>query len=428
MFKVLVVAYYFPPLGLSGVQRTLKFVKYMKNYNWEPTVVTTGEVAYFAHDKSLSKELSNSDIRIIRVSGSSEPNSILSKYGTVKLPSEFFRNILNKLSQTFFIPDNKKSWSKLAANKVDEILSKEKFDAIFVTCPPFSAFDAISKIKKKHDIPLFVDYRDLWYKSYFAFYPTPFHKIIHNNKEYHALKAADRILVTNRKIKEKLLHTYPFLTFEDVVIISHGYDHEDFEKISAQPKPQNKMVLMYSGIFMVYNSPVYFLKAFKKLTIERPDIAAEIELHFVGFLRKENQKIIRKLKLQNFVKDHGYVNHDESIAKLKSADVLWFMVGRRRNIDAILPGKVYEYIGAKKPILACVPEGAAKMAVEESGAGYICGPDNIDEIKNTILRIYNDYKNGNLPSPSEDILEKYRRDNLTEILTKQFQIKLRAEG
>ena len=77
--------------------------------------------------------------------------------------------------------------------------------------------------------------------------------------------------------------------------------------------------------------------------------ASNIELHFVGFLRKENQKLIRKLKIQAFVKDHGYVNHDESIAKLKSANVLWFMVGRRRNIDAILPGKIYEYIGAKKP-------------------------------------------------------------------------------
>ena len=238
----------------------------------------------------------------------------------------------------------------------------------------------------------------------------------------------DRITVTNRKIKEKLLHTFPFLTFDDVVIISHGYDHEDFEKIPAQPKPQNKMVLMYSGSFMVYNSPAYLVKAFKQLTIERPDIASNIELHFVGFLRKENQKLIRKLKIQAFVKDHGYVNHDESIAKLKSADVLWFMVGRRRNIDAILPGKVYEYIGAKKPILACVPEGAAKMAIEESGAGFICSPDNIDEIKNTILKVYDQYKNNTLPVPSDEIVEKYRRDNLTELLTKQFQLKLRADG
>ncbi len=428
MFKVLVVAYYFPPMGLSGVQRTLKFVKYMKNYNWEPTVVTSGNVAYFAHDNSLQKELVNTNVRIIRVSGSREPNSILSKMGTMKLPSEFIRNLFDKISQSIFIPDNKISWSKLAYKKIDEILTKEKFDAIFITSPPFSAFDVISKIKKKHDVPLFADYRDLWYRSYFSFYLTPFHRLLHKKKEYWALKAADRITVTNRKIKEKLLHTYPFLTFDDVVIISHGFDHEDFEKIAAQPKPQNKMVLMYSGIFMVYNSPAYLLKAFKQLTIERPDIASNIELHFIGFLRKENQKLIRKLKIQAFVKDHGYVNHDESIAKLKSADVLWFMVGRRRNIDAILPGKVYEYIGAKKPILACVPEGAAKMAIEESGAGFICGPDNIDEIKNTILKVYDHYINNTLPIPSDEIVQKYRRDNLTELLTKQFQLKLRADG
>lgn len=427
MFKVLVVAYYFPPMGLSGVQRTLKFVKYMKNYNWEPTVVTTGNVAYFAHDESLTKELEETDIRVIRISGSKEPNSVLSKLGTVKLPSEFLRNILNKLSQTFYVPDNKISWSKLAYKKIDDILAKEKFDALFITCPPFSAFDIISQIKKKHDIPLFADYRDLWYKSYFSFYPTPFHKLLHKKKEYRALKAADRITVTNRKIKEKLLNTYPFLTFDDIVILSHGYDPEDFEKIPAQPKPQNKMVLMYSGIFMVYNTPIYLLKAFKQLTIERPDIASNIELHFVGFLRKENQKLIRKLKLQAFVKDHGYVNHDDAIAKIKSADVLWFMVGRKKNIDAILPGKVYEYIGARKPVLACVPDGAAKMAVEESGAGFICSPDNIEEIKNTILEVYNQFKNNTLPVPSEEVLEKFRRDNLTELLTKQFQLKLRTE-
>jgi len=427
MFKVLVVAYYFPPMGLSGVQRTLKFVKYMKNFNWEPTVITTGNVAYYAHDTFLAKELEEADIRVIRVSGSKEPNSLFSKLGTVKLPSEFFRNILNKLSQTFFIPDNKISWSKLAYQKIDEILSREKFDTLFITSPPFSAFDIISQIKKKHDIPLFADYRDLWYKSYFSFYPTPFHRLLHKKKEYRALKAADRITVTNRKIKEKLLNTYPFLTFEDVVILSHGYDPEDFEKIPAQSKPQNKMVLMYSGIFMVYNTPVYLLKAFKQLTIERPDIASNIELHFVGFLRKENQKLIRKLKLQAFIKDHGYVNHNEAIAKIKSADVLWFMVGRRKNIDAILPGKVYEYLGAKKPVLACVPDGAAKMAVEESGAGFVCSPDDVNDIKNSILKIYNHYKNGTLPVPSEEVLEKFRRDNLTELLTKQFQLKLRAD-
>jgi glycosyltransferase involved in cell wall biosynthesis len=419
MHKVLVIAYYFPPMGLSGVQRTLKFVKYLKNNNWEPTVITTGNVAYFAHDESLQKELDETGVRVIRVEGA-EPNSLLSKHGTIKLPNEFIRKTFNRLSQTFFIPDNKISWSKKAFKKAIEILSAEHFDCLFNTGPPFSQFDVFSSVKKVHNIPLILDYRDLWYDSYFAFYPTPFHRLLHKKKEYKTLKAADLIIVTNRKLKEKLLNIFPFLTFNDVVIISHGYDQEDFNTITAQPKPQNKMVLMYSGIFLVYNTPEYFLKAFKQITIERTDIASNIELHFVGFLNKENQKLIRQLNLQSFVKDHGYVNHIESIAKLKSADVLWFMVGNRRNIDAILPGKVYEYIGSRKPIIACVPEGAAKMAAVEYKAAFITEPDNVEQIKNTILEAYNLFKAGKLPIPDESLVESFRRDFLTEQLAKQL--------
>ena len=424
MFKVLVIAYYFPPMGLSGVQRTLKFVKYLKNFNWQPTVITTGEVGYFAHDNSLTKELDDLNIQVIRIGGK-EPNAMLAKFGTIKLPTEVIRKILNRISQTIFIPDNKISWSKKAYKKVEEIISNEHFDAIFVTCPPFSAFSYVSQIRKKSDIPIFVDYRDLWYESYFSFYPTPVHKHLHKKEEYNALKAVDRVLVTNRRIKEKLLKDFPFLSFDDIVILSHGFDPEDFERIPAHPKPKNKLVIMYSGIFMAYNTPKYFLKAFKELSVERPDIAAEIELHFVGYLGKENRKLVRKLNLQEFVKDFGYVNHDDSIAKIKSADVLWFMVDRLKNIDAILPGKVYEYVGAQKPVIACVPDGAAKMAVEEYGAGFICEPDNISNIKQTLLTVYELYKKNQLPKPEETILEKYRRDYLTEILSKQFQQKLR---
>ncbi|MCJ7554560.1 MAG: glycosyltransferase family 4 protein, partial [Ignavibacteriaceae bacterium] len=405
MFKVLVIAYYFPPMGLSGVQRTLKFVKYLKEYNWEPTVITSSDVGYFAHDNSLTNELNSLNINVIRIGGK-EPNAILSKFGTIKLPSEFIRRILNKISQTIFIPDNKVSWSKKVYKKVEEIVTEEKFDAIFITCPPFSALSYVSRIRKKSDIPIFVDYRDLWYESYFSFYPTPIHKYLSKKEEYNALKAVDRILVTNRKIKEKLLKDFLFLSFDDVVILSHGFDPQDFERISAVPKPKNKLVLMYSGIFVAYNTPKYFLKAFKEISVERPDIAAEIELHFVGYLGKENKKLVRKLNLKEFVKDYGYVDHDDSISKIKSADVLWFMVDRLKNIDAILPGKIYEYIGAQKPIIACVPEGAAKMAVEEYGAGFICEPDNISEIKKAILTVYELYKKNELPKPDESILQK----------------------
>ena len=182
-FKVLVIAYYFPPLGLSGVQRTFKFVKYMLKYNWEPTVITTSKIAYYAYDDSLMNELNSLGIEVIRISGN-EPNSLLSKLGNFKPPKEIIRKIFNFISQSIFIPDNKISWSKAALQSAENILKKKNFDAIFVSSPPFSAFEKISKLRSKIDIPIFIDYRDLWYNSYFSLYVTPLHKILNKKKEY----------------------------------------------------------------------------------------------------------------------------------------------------------------------------------------------------------------------------------------------------
>lgn len=424
MFKVLVISYYYPPLGLSGVQRTLKFVKYMKCYNWEPVVLTTGNIAYYAHDYKLLEESEAAGIRVERTSAN-DVNGLLSKMGTMKIPSEFIRKIFNRISQSIFIPDNKISWSRAAYHKAEELLSKEQFSAIFVSGPPFSSFRTGAKLKEKFNIPLFLDYRDLWYGSYFAFYPTPIHKWLNKKNEYRSLKKAERVFVTNRKIKEKLLNNFPFLTFEDVIILSHGYDEEDFQKVKSIPKPNNRMVITYSGIFMEYNTPAYFLKAFKLLSVERPDIAQDIELHFLGFLRKENKKMISKLKLEEFVKDFGYMSHEEAIAKIKSCDVLWLMVGKKKNIDAILPGKLYEYFGSRKPVIGCVPEGAAKIALQEYGASFITEPTNVEEIKKTIMHVYELYKKNELPVSDEEYIQKFRRDFLTEQLTKQMQFHVR---
>jgi glycosyltransferase involved in cell wall biosynthesis len=426
MFKVLVVAYYFPPLGLSGVQRTLKFVKYMKKYNWEPTVLTTGSAGYFAHDGSLLKEAEEAGVKIIRT-GAHDPNSLLAKFGTIKPPPEKIRKLLNRISQTFFIPDNKRSWSKKAFQKAKEILDKESFDAIFITAPPFSSIYFLRKLKKLFNVPILVDYRDLWFESYFAFYPTPVHKWLHKRMEYLSLKAIDKITVTNRRIKEKLIKDHKFVTFNDVIILPHGFDPEDFENAKPIPKPNDKLILTYSGIFMEYNTPKYFLYAFKKLTMERPDIASKIQLHFVGHLRRENQKLVLKLDLEEYVKDHGYMNHKDAVVKLISSDVLWMMAGKRRNIDVILPGKLLEYFGSKKPIVGCVPDGAAKNALEEYGASFITEPDNIDEIKNTLIKVYELYKKKELPVPDESVLQKYRRDFITEQLIKQMQSLVKTE-
>ena len=426
MFKVLVVAYYFPPMGLSGVQRTLKFVKYMKNYNWDPTVITTGDVGYFAHDLSLQKELESSGVRVVRVGGK-EPNSLLSKLGTIKLPREIIRKIFNRISQTFFIPDNKISWAKKAFEKADQLLKEENFNALFISGPPFSSCYVLSQLKKKYHIPFVVDYRDLWVDYQFSFYITPFHRLLNKRMEYKVLKAADKIIATNRRIKEKLIKDYKFLSFDDIYIIPHGYDPDDFNKIQPENKSTNKMIITYAGIFYEYITPKYFLKAFKKLSIERPELASSIKLYFIGFLRNENRRLISKLKIQDSVTEFGYLNHSETISKLMLSDVLWLMVGNGKRADTVSSGKLYEYFGTLKPIIACLPEGALKRAAEEYKASFITEPDDIEEIKNLFIKIYNLYVENKLPLPDTEFVEKHRRDFLTEQLVKQFNSSMKVE-
>ena len=423
-FKVLVITYYFPPMGMSGVQRVLKFVKYMKNFNWEPTIITTGNTRYFAHDPKLFEEVEKLNLKVIRVGGF-DPYSVLSNYKTIKMPAEFIRKLMSRLSKTFFIPDNKIFWSKKAFAAAKNLLDKEKFDIIFVSCPPFSSFKMAAKLSRIYDISLFVDYRDLWTNNQFSFNPSPLHKYLHKKMEYKALKTADKIITINRKIKEKIIKTFKFLTFEDVIILPQGFDAEDFENSSPEPKLNNKIKLTYAGIFYEFITPKYFLKAFKELTIERPDVAEDIELYFIGHLRKENKKLIKKLGLIPYVKDYGYLDHKSCIIKLMSSDVLWMMVGKSKNSDTISTGKLFEYFGARKPIIACVPEGAARSAVQEYGASFITEPDDVKQIKEALINIQKLYKEGNLPKPKEDFIEKHRRDFLTEQLTKQFQFYLK---
>ena len=427
MYKVLVLAYYFPPMGLSGVQRTLKFAKYLKNYNWEPTVITAGTTGYYAHDNSLLKEAEEANIKIIRIEGK-EINSLISGRGTVKIPPELFRKILSRVSSSFLIPDNKVFWSRKAFKKCKEILSVEKYDLVFVSAPPFSAINTAIKLKKEFNIPVIIDYRDLWFGNQFAFYPSPLQSHLHKKMEYNALKAADKIIVTNRNMKEKILNNFKFLTFEDIFIISHGFDPKDFDELVVEQKPNNKMQITYSGIFYEYITPKYFLKAFKKLLEERPDIAADIQLNFVGILRKENRKLISKLNIQQFVKEYGYLNHKEALTKCMQSDILWMMVGYGRNADTISSGKLYEYFGTKKPIIACLPGGALKTAATDYGASFITSPNNIDEIKNVLLQVYEQYKNSTLPASDEEFIQKHRRDFLTEQLSKQFLLSVKDFG
>jgi len=425
MFKVLIIAYYFPPMGLSSAQRTLKFAKYMKDFNWEPTVITTGDLGFVAPDNALLKEAEEEGIKIIRTE-SREGGSLLQKYSTATIPTEFVRNIASKISKSLFIPDTKTSWAEKAYAAAKDILEKERFDAIYVSIPPYSSFVMAARLKAEFDIPLFVDYRDLWFKNPNSFYPTFFHRVKHKKLEYSSLRLAEKVITVNRKIKESVLLRYGFLNFDDVVIIPQGFDSKDFEKLEPIPRNDKKLWLTYSGKFGENMTPEFLLKAFKNLSIERPDITQNIELHFVGGLGKTSKKLVAKLGLNDYVRDYGQIDHTEALRKVISSDVLWMMVGNSINSDTVSTGKLFEYFGAGKPILGCVPEGAAMAALKEYKASFIARPDDIEEIKQVLIKIHDLFKTKNLPQPNMEYVNKHDRKVLTEQLIKQFQFFLRA--
>ncbi|MBI2419293.1 MAG: glycosyltransferase [Ignavibacteriales bacterium] len=241
------------------------------------------------------------------------------------------------------------------------------------------------------------------------------------------MKTANKIFVINRSIKEKIMQYFTFVQHTDVSIVTHGFDPEDFENAVPHPKAHNRMILTHSGLFYEYVTPYYLLHAFKKLLTERPDIGNDIELMFVGLLRKSLTRLVKKLGLEAHVNITGYVSHTEAISKILMSDVLWVMVGKARNSDANTPSKFFEYVGTRKPVFGMVVDGAMKHMIEEYKAGYICDPYKIEEIKETLIKMHADYIHKRFPKADDEVVEKYRRDNLTDQLAKEFQFIARVK-
>ncbi|MEK7249086.1 MAG: glycosyltransferase family 4 protein [Bacteroidota bacterium] len=418
--RVLVVAYYFPPMGLSGVQRTLKFVKYLPQYGWKPTVLTVEPGGYFAHDDSLLKELEGCDVEVVRTKAAG-PGKVFAKKGTVRLPSERWRKFLSRVSDTFFIPDNKIGWKRKAVAKALALHKITPFDMIFATAPPFTDFLIGAEIKSRINKPLVFDYRDPWVEYPHKFYPTPFHKLRSSRLQRHALKASSHVVTTNRRVKELLIKRYGFLSYNDIEIIPQGYDPEDFkgcmvpEAEGVIPK-SNKMRITYAGVFWEDRVPTYFLHALHTLFQEQPLLRGRIEALFIGKFRKENTKLVEKLGLNDTVKVVDYLPHRQCVNNLVASDVLWMIVGD----EVGSPGKTYEYIGARKPILGCVPDGFLKQTILEAG-GKVTAPNDVVGIKRAIEEFYRQHEEGKLQGPSVEVAEKYNRVKLTGQLVKVFE-------
>ena len=420
MKKVLIIAYYFPPMGLSGVQRTAKFVKYLPQYNWQPTVLTVVP-RYVAKDLSLLREVEKHGVEIIRTE-TFDLTRFFRAGEMIKLPPEWLRKLLSRVSQVFFIPDNKIGWAGNAIKAAERLLARENFHVIFATAPPYTDFLIGARLKRKFGIPLVLDYRDPWADNPQNFYATPFHKALHVYLERKTLRTADKVVTVNRRIKEQLLRRYSFLSYDHVLILPHGFDPEDFDLDGQKVLPRtNKMRITYSGTFIADRRPKYLLQALSKVFQEKPSLRGRIEACFVGMFRDENMKVVRKLGLENDVKVVGYVDHSECVKYLLSSDVLLLVMGKKGEW-IFSPGKLHEYLGARKFILGCVPDGVAKTTILDSGGGMVVEPDNPGEIARAIVTLFERYERRDLQPPSREFVERFDRLKLAGELSKVLRL------
>jgi len=415
--KVLIIAYYFPPMGLSGVQRTVKFAKYLPQYGWRPTVLTVSPRGYYAIDESLLKEIENAGVQMVRTN-SLDVNRLFSKKGTVKMPSEWVRKILQFVGDTFLIPDTKVGWKSKAVKKAKELLAAEHFDLIFATAPPQTDFLIGVALKKATEIPLIVDYRDSWLQYPYKYFPTPLHHYLHYRLEKRVLKTADRVLVTHRRVKENLVKRHKALQYHDVAILSQGYDPVDLEvKPSERLQMPLRLRICHTGTFYGGRNPSTFLHALRNIFDKSTPLRGRIELHLVGNVRREDQRLVKNLGLQNDVIFHGYLEHQESVSQVLSSDVLWFVLDN----DYQTPGKLYEYFGARKPILASTVDGYTKQLIIESEAAVCVPIRDVKAHEQAILSFFDQFEHKTLKRIPEVFASRFNRLALTGELAKHFE-------
>jgi len=412
-------------MGMGGVQRTLKFAKYLLNYDWQPIVLTINPKKYFAIDEYLLDEALKSGI-IIERTGNDELN--LSKIVT-RVPKERFRKLRSRIAQMFFIPDTKILWKRKALKKIDAIWEKYNgFNLVFATAPPYTDFLIGQEVKRKYKIPLVIDYRDAWVDSpVLNFYPTPFHRKANEKLERRVIKDSNIVITTNRRVKEMLIRRYENINYNDVKIFTHGYDEEDFETAKTKKLPlTNKMRVTYSGSFYTRN-PKFYFNAIRKFFDTYPETRGKVEFLFLGIFTKELMNLAKHLNIQESLNLPGYVNHAECVKYLLASDVLFLLVSRGENEDAAMPGKVGEYIGSRKNIIACVPEGVTKKLLEKYNAIKFISDETPELISNAIYEYYKMWLKNEMPSANEEMIKLYNRKDITGELAKELNYLLDVE-
>ena len=446
--KVLVIAYNFPPLGGGGVQRTLKFSRYLPLFGWEPIILTVSKPDSLLWDYSLVKELP-ADLRIFRAPAfelskwekrffslfKPAANSRAEKKGSgPHLPQEvkahlpnlraLLKRIYMFLTLWLRVPDDQVGWVPFAILEGLSLLKSKKIDLIYTTSPPHSSQLIGLFLSKLSGKPWVADFRDDWLEDEqrISHYPGFYLRL----ERYLGKKLITNTscLIANTEFKKETYDkNYP--QAKRIVVIQNGFDAEDLMRARQKQDKwlDDKLHLCHTGYFYP-GIALSFFETLKEFFLENPELRGKIQLDLVGYLEEEYRDSIIKNQLEDVVKLWGYVEHLSSINFLLKSHLLLHLIGSEGEfMKGVVAGKLYEYLASGKPILSFAPKGGeSEKMILQANSGWVLDLNDKKGIKLKLKQICELFFRGELKiQPNRNYVEQFERKKLTQKLSLVFE-------
>lgn len=419
--KVLIITYYWPPSGGAGVQRWLKFVKYLRKYDWEPVIYTPLNPEFPAIDSTLEKEIPE-NIQIIqtpiwepyqlykKIIGASKDQKVNASgfISEKKVPGKMQRFSI-WLRGNFFIPDARKFWIKPSVKFLSKWLQNNQIDAIVSTGPPHSMHMIANALKEKTGIPWIADFRDPWTNIdfYHELYLTKWADKKHHELELDILNNADVVVVVSESMKTDFLK----IKQRDYTVITNGFDRSDTDHIKVPV--DTYFSVAHIGSMARTRNPENLWIAMKELTDSLPGFANDLVINLVGSVDYAVIDSINKHGLGGSLKRIEYQPHDKIIEIQKRSAILLLIINDTPNAKVILPGKLFEYMASGRPILCIGPyDGDSAKVISSTNAGKVIHKDDLQDMVDYLRKAYLSFKNSESVVDTRNI-DKYSREQLT---------------
>ncbi|MBV1922814.1 MAG: glycosyltransferase family 4 protein [Flavobacteriaceae bacterium] len=417
MKRVLIIAYYWPPAGGPGVQRWLKFVTYFREFGIEPIVYTPENPHYPLVDNHILNEVPKG-IEVIK-QPIKEPYrfaQLFSKKKTKQISSgiitkkqaSIVERVMLWVRGNYFIPDARIGWVKPSVKYLKEYISLNSIDAVITTGPPHSMHLIGLDLKKDLNITWIADFRDPWTTIHY-------HKSLqlsdssekkHKQLEKEVLQNANCIVVTSPNTKKE----FQDITEQPIEVITNGYDTNH----SIETILDDNFTLVHIGSLLSGRNPEVLWKVLSELCLENENFANDFKLKLIGAVSKEVIDSLKNYQLVENTEVVGYVSHQEALQFQHNAQMLLLIEMNTVETRSIIPGKLFEYLLAQRPIVALGPEGSdIEAIISETNSGRFFNYEDELQLKKEIAYSYQLYSEGKLKVVSNGI-EKYSRRELTQ--------------